>query len=227
MAVEQLAQLLDGLILTARSSGKNGAPIGCGIALPRRETAIPFAGSCGRLRIDPVEIIENGGYRPAEAVNVQPPEPDPLIGRQRPVMSPQPVDEVENFGIAPHPCREPRERFFLRGASRTASDVAVYEGGIGPVGLDRDNGKPMVLDEPFRDRRAGLVEFRGAMGRLSKEHDRSVSKAVEERAKSGRILEGWQRLARMAQQVDHFPSRAAADALSHARDGHPVLRTRT
>jgi len=82
--------------------------------------------------------------------------------------------------------------------------MPVDRGGIGPVGLDRDDREAMFLDQPPRDRGAGAVEFGRAMAGLAKQHHPRVGIAIEQAAEAG-IVEAWQQLGGVADDRGERP----------------------
>ena len=63
-----------------------------------------------------------------------------------------------------------------------------------------DDRETMVLDQTTGDSGAGAVEFGCAMARLAEQHHAGGGKAVE-RAAEGRVIDGLQRLRRLAYQA--------------------------
>ena len=53
-------------------------------------------------------------------------------------------------------------------------------GSIRPVGFDRDEIKPLLLDESARDALAHTIEFRGAVRCLAKENELRIADAAKE-----------------------------------------------
>ena len=117
--------------------------------------------------------------RLAEAIDVEAVKGDFGAVGQRFIVAAQPVGKGQHFRIAPHPGRETDKRFAPARAFGVVADIAVDPRRIGPVSLDRDDGKAMMLDQPARDRRTRGVEFGGAMRRLAQQHDLRVAEAVE------------------------------------------------
>ena len=80
-------------------------------------------------------------------------------------------------------------------------DIAVDTRRIGPVGLDRDDGEAVLLDQSTGDRRSGPVELGRAVGRLAEEYDIGIAEAVEEGAKLLRSLRRRQRFKMRPQRL--------------------------
>src|SRR5271157_1474630 len=112
---------------------ERGATIACGIVLPWGEASIPAAGRFGFLRVNPIEIGENGGDRTSQTVDVEAAEFGSGLGRQFLIVSSQPFDEVTHFNIAPHPGREARKGLFGGWFVRVTAHVAVDACGVGPI----------------------------------------------------------------------------------------------
>ena len=114
--------------------------------------------------VDLVQVGDDLLHRSVQAVEIQTVEAGlPLAVRLGlAVVAAQPVDEVANHGVAPHPRREPLEstqRFVGGGVLAQAAHVAVDPVGVWPVGLGGDRTESLLLDQPFRDRGARLVEL--------------------------------------------------------------------
>ena len=78
--------------------------------------------------------------------------------------------------------------------------IIVDPRGVGPISLDRDDRKPLMLDQAARDRRPRTVEFRRAVGRFAKQHDARVGEAIEAGAELFSAIRIGQRLGMMAQR---------------------------
>jgi hypothetical protein len=91
----------------------------------------------------------------------------------------QPGEEVADLLVAPHPGREALEgRLGVRRLG-PAAHIAVEDGGVRPVGLDRHDAEAVLLDQPPGDGGAGAVEFRGAMAGLAQQHHPRLAEPVE------------------------------------------------
>ena len=58
--------------------------------------------------------------------------------------------------------------------------MAIDAGGVGPVGLHRDRGEALVLQEAARQARALTVELVGAVRGLADEDDARVADQVQQ-----------------------------------------------
>ena len=85
--------------------------------------------------------------------------------------------------------------------------VSVDARRIGPIGLDRDDGEAVLLDQAPRDRGAGAIEFRGAVGRLAEEHHLGIGEAIEHRAERFILADRRQRLSVLAHEIDSLADR--------------------
>ena len=101
-------------------------------------------------------------------------------------------------------------------ALRPVADVAVDAGGVGPVGLDRDDREAVPLDQPPRDRRAGAVEFGRAVAGLAEQDDPRVGEAVEGLGEGG-IVDVRQRLGGRGDKIGQV---AICSALALFRTSH-------
>ena len=131
-----------------------------------------------------------------KAVDVEAAELGPALGRQPPrcgcrIQS----HELADLDVAPHPGRKARKGLVASRLGRAMAHVVVDAGGVGPVGLDRDDGEAVPLDQPPGDRRARAVELRGAVRRLAEQHHLGVGVAVEQR-REGVVRRRWRAGAR-------------------------------
>jgi hypothetical protein len=110
-------------------------------------------------------------------------------------MAAQPVDEIVDLGVAPHPGRKAGERLVVGLLERTVANVAVDTVGVRPVGFDGDDREAVPLDQPAGDGRPRPVELRRTMGGLAQEDDLGGGEAIEQRSERVIVVEGWQRLA--------------------------------
>ncbi len=134
----ELHELLDGRPL-ARLDAADACLVGVDLRIAAEvvEARVALAGALGGLRVDVVEIVEDGLDGGVEAVEVQAVEPGLRAScRQRVVPVAQPPDELDDLGVAPHPRREaPEVAQRLLGAAVVAEapHVAVHAVGVGPV----------------------------------------------------------------------------------------------
>src|SRR5690349_16335043 len=80
------------------------------------------------------------------------------------------------------------------------ADVAVDTGGVRPVGLDRDDGEAVTLDQATADGRAGAIKFGGAVARLAEQDQAGVGEALEQIGEGG-IVDVGQRLGSRGDEV--------------------------
>ena len=137
-----------------------------GLACRARGEGIPF-----------VEVFDDTGDRPVQAVEVEPVEPDTL--RQRPigVVTAQPAQKADDLTVAPHPPRDPREvakRRFRRVVIALHTHPAIRAIGIRPVGLRGDDGESAALDEQPRQIRPQAVKLVRAVCRLANQDYRDA-----------------------------------------------------
>jgi hypothetical protein len=59
------------------------------------------------------------------------------------------------------------------------SDIGVNPGGVGPIGLDGDNRKSMLLDQPPGDRRSSSIEFRRPVSGFAEQDNIRIGEAIE------------------------------------------------
>lgn len=146
------------------------------------EACVSRASTPGRLAIDSVQVGDHILHRAVQTVEVEPVETDAVqILCSARVVSMQPVDEVLDHGISPHPRREPFEpRQRLVGGSVTSRplDPAIDSVGVGPVGLRSHSREAFVLDEPPGDSSAGVIELFGAVRALADEYEFRVADEV-------------------------------------------------
>ena len=74
--------------------------------------------------------------------------------------------------------------------SRQVTDVSVIDRRIRPVGLNRHDVEAVTVDQHLRDARSGLVELRGAVGRLAEQDHTAVAEPLDEIAQLVQIAEG-------------------------------------
>src|SRR5690348_13973718 len=105
------------------------------------ETGVARAGSPRRIRVDPFEVLSHGLNRGVQAVEVQSVEPglSPALWL-RVVVGSQPLDKLNNIGVAPHPPREAPEiaqRLLAIDIVAETAHIAVDAVSVRPVRLDR------------------------------------------------------------------------------------------
>jgi hypothetical protein len=125
--------------------------------------------------IDAVEDAEHGLDRREHAVQVEAVEADTRRRRQRRVVGVQPLDELDDDGVAPHPGREALEvgeRCGGVGIVAEAADVAVDAVRVGPVG--RDRVEATLGDQPPPQCRALAIEVVAAVRRFADQREARV-----------------------------------------------------
>jgi len=130
-------------------------------------------------------VREHRRDRGEHAVQVEAIEADARRRRQRRVVGAQPVDELGDDGVAPHPGRKALEVGERGSGARVvadAADVAVDAVRVGPVGLDRDGVEAALDDQPPGQRGSLAVEVVGAVRRLADQREARVGEQLEERA---------------------------------------------
>jgi hypothetical protein len=131
------------------------------------------------------EVLQHRPDRRVQAVQVDPVEPalgPPLPDRA--VVLPQPADEVEHVGVAPHPLREP-----LEPAERVARVRVVVEPlhepvhapRVRPVRLDGHRRETLLADQSLRQLRPDPVELVRAVGGLAHQHVPRFAHEVHQR----------------------------------------------
>jgi hypothetical protein len=180
----ELRELLDDLLL-ARLGGSDAGdvPVGLRVVAEVVEAAVARPGPPGGLGVDVVQVVDDGGDRGVEAVEVEPVEADLLPVRESLVVPPQPFDELKDDRVPPHPAREvseTRQGLLGRGDASPAPDVAVDPLGVRPVGLDGDGREVALLDETAGDLGALAVELLGAVGAVADQDVAGVADQVEQ-----------------------------------------------
>ena len=147
------------------------------------EAPVPPARPTGRLRVHLVEKGEHRLHRRSKAIQIQPVEAGTLVRRLPLVVGPQPADEVEHVGVAPHPRREASEigerldGFLITARS---AHVAIDPVRVRPVGLNGDRGESLLGNQTPCDERTLSVELVGPMRCVAKQHDSRVANAFEQ-----------------------------------------------
>ena len=156
--------------------------------------------------------------RGVHIVDIESEEPGVLIGMACGVVGAQPVDEVRDLDIAPHPLRKASERGATADMVSLVPDVAVDARRIGPIRLDRHDIEAVSIDEPTRDLRTRPIKFGRAVGCLAEQHHPCLGEAVEHRAER-RIVQIGQRLRRLAEQFCRRRSARRRDGPSGPEPG--------
>ncbi len=109
------------------------AVVAFGFGMPRREVAVPVADLASRGGIDPVEVVEHGRHRSAEAVDMEAAEAD--LARRLPprIEGAQAAREVQDLAVAPRRSREAGERVVRERYIGSLAQVAVDPRRVRPV----------------------------------------------------------------------------------------------
>lgn len=186
---EQSLQLFNDGVFAGRLAEHDVAAVVGRVFLPGAQATIAPPGSGGGRRIGAIQIIQHFAHRAAEAIDVQAAKLDALLGGQRGIVLTQPAHEAVDLAIAPHPAREALEGIFGPGDGLALPTMAVDARGIGPVRLDRDDGEPVLFDQPPGDCGAGPIELGSAVAGLTDQHDPRVGVALEGVGEA-RLVEG-------------------------------------
>ncbi len=120
-----------------------------------------------------------------ETVEIEPVESGfCLTARQRIVMGAHPGDEVDHLVVAPHPGLEAPEtgqRLDIRLRVALAAHILVDRAGVQPVGFYGDRVEILFHNQAPGNLGALHVEFLGAVGPFSDEHETGVANALEQR----------------------------------------------
>jgi hypothetical protein len=151
----QLEQLLDDTAAAGLADSKaDGSPVLLALAAKMLKARVPLAGPRRRRRINLLEVGDHLPDRGIEAVEIEAVEPGGLRRVATVVVRAQLADEVEHLGVTPHPggeALEAAEGLLRVGVLARPAHVAIDAICIGPIGLDRDAGKALLLDQPAGD----------------------------------------------------------------------------
>src|SRR5271165_4807118 len=119
-------------------------------------------------RINLLEIADYLLHRSMQAVEIQPVETGlaTMLRSTASIVGPQPLDEVTDGGVAPHPRRETLEsaqRLFRCCVGALPAHVPVHPVGVRPVRLGGHRAEPLLLDQPFGDLGSGPIELLGSV----------------------------------------------------------------
>jgi hypothetical protein len=166
------------------------------------------------LRVNLVQVAEHGLDGSVEAVEVEPVEADLCCARgQRVVVGAQPLDELDDDRVAPHPRREALEAAERRARFRVvrlAAHVAVDAVRVGPVGLDRDGRETPLRDEPLRDLGALAVELVRAVRSLAQQREPRLAHRLQQR-----VVVRARALQHVRRPAHHLRRRPRSLRLSH------------
>ena len=99
-------------------------------------------------------------------------------------MRPQPVDQFDDIGVAPHPCwkaGEVAERFNGVGVITCAAHITIDAVGVGPIRFHRNGRKAFFFNKPLSNLDPRTVELVGAMGRRAEQNEAHVADQVDKR----------------------------------------------
>src|SRR5215210_6760754 len=103
------------------------------------------------VRVLPLQVLHYRIQRLPQAVDVEAVEADPLALRKPVVVAAEPLNELGNLFVRPHPRRPPAKgtqsiSCAVRGSGE-APNVAVYLVAVRPVAFDRDKGEVLLADQ--------------------------------------------------------------------------------
>lgn len=205
---------------------QHGPPVASRVRLPRAETTVAPPRLPGLLRVDLVEIIENGPDRGAQAVDVEAAELGPLVLRPLPVVLAHPVDEVVDLLVAPHPGGETLEGSVIAIGNMAVAHIGIDARCIRPVRLDGDDGKAVLFDQALRDRGTGTIKFRRTVGGFAEEHHLGVCKAVEHGAEGLFIGNRRQSFPMLAHEIDRLLDGGVVLVLLPRQSRHDIRSAR-
>ncbi len=178
-SIEQGAQLLDYRVVARGVAAHDVVAVDRRFVLPGTEAAVASPRRARGLRVNAIQIGQYRLDRGAEAVDVQSAKFHLPRRRLRGVMVAQPVDELGDLPIAPHPGRKALEAFLDPVRRFLPAHMAVDPRRIRPVRFGRDDGKSVALHQPSGDRRPGSVELGRAMTGLADQYDAGIGEAIE------------------------------------------------
>src|SRR6185369_4239085 len=126
-------------------------PISGRIGLPWRQAAIALARDLRSFGIYALEIAQDLLDGGVEAIDIETVEGSPPVLRPAGIVFAQPVHELANLLVAPHPWREPRKRGPFARLIFEMPHIVVDAGSVRPVAFDGNEGKSLFLDELARD----------------------------------------------------------------------------
>src|SRR2546421_12936838 len=118
------------------------------------------------------------------------------------VVAAQPLGELDDDAVAPHPGRktlEAAERFLRARVRALAAHVAVDAVGVRPVGLDGDGVEALLNDQTFSYLRPLAVELVRAVRSLAQQHEARFADQLQQRVVIRR--RAFERVRRLANDV--------------------------
>lgn len=148
------------------------------------EARVPLLRAAGRVGVHHAQVAQHGLHGGVERVQIEAVESHTRVGGNPVVVGPQPADEIQDVGVAPHPVWKPLEP--AQGLGRIAivpgaPDVPVYAVGGGPVGLHRHRREAALADQSLGDFGPEAVELVCAVRRLPDQREAGVPDPREQR----------------------------------------------
>ena len=109
-----------------------------------------------------------------EAVHVHAGQPNALRLRPPGIVLPQPVEELGEVGVPPHPGRvadELLQGLISRSIGAEPAHITIGSGHARPVGLEHDDRRALLLDEPAGDGGPLTIELAAPMRRLAEQDE--------------------------------------------------------
>lgn len=173
-------QLRDHFVLAGHCTPvSEGVAVGLAGGADVVEAGVALAGPTGLRRIDGIQVPDDRLHRRRQAVEVEAVEARLRRGMALCVVArSEPLHELEDLAVAPHPRREPTEvgeRRIRVAVERHPHHVPVHAVCIGPVGFDGDCAEAVVVDEPAGDSSPLAVELPGPVGGLAYEDETMIA----------------------------------------------------
>lgn len=147
------------------------------------ERSVVLPGTLGLHRVGTLQVADHGLGRPVQAVEVEPVDTYPPLGRQPVIVTAQPFNERQELPVAPHPGREALE--IAQGLFGAVLALALHEAvdtpGVWPVAFDGDGIEALATDQRLRDLRPHLVELGRAVRGFAKQNKVLAASHVEQR----------------------------------------------
>ena len=175
----------DALLARLRQAERRRVAVALRVLREVLEARVAVARAPRGVGVNLVEEAEHGLDRSVEAVEVEAVEADALAPRrERLVVAAQPLGELDDHAVAPHPggeALETAERLFGLFVSALAAHVAVDAVSVRPVGLDGDGVEAFLNDQPLSDFGALAVELVRAVRRLAQKHEARFAHQLQQR----------------------------------------------
>ncbi|WYB39810.1 hypothetical protein WJ438_38205 [Streptomyces sp. GD-15H] len=187
----QLGEQADDLRFAALGQVAGGQGISLRILGIRLEAAVRLQSVLHPVGVVLAQVVEHRVQGVPQAVDVQPEEPDTLLGCQLLVVPAQPPGERDHVRVGPHPRRpapETRQHLlWILRCTRRRDHRAVHGLTVGPVAFHGDEGETLLRDQPTGQHVTDLIVVSGPVGRLAQQHVAGVTDAVEQRVQRRRI----------------------------------------